>query len=531
MTLRDTLVGRVVDGRYRVVRVLGSGGFGTVYEAVHEEMQRAVALKVLTPRHGDDNALRRSRELFKREAIITARLDHPNVVRVYDAGTDRELQVDFLVMQLLHGRDVAKMLSKGIPDLAVGLDLVGQAAAGLAAGHASGLIHRDIKPGNLFVSQRAAADLHLHVLDFGIARWAETDGSDTAMPTYPGPHTPSYASPEQLRGERLTAASDVYSLGLVALEVLGGHRGEGWTGADRREQVLQTLPDVVPRPIRSVLFRALDPAAASRFRSAGEFLEAFQAGREEVARPRVQTASSARRTERQNRGKRAGVAMAGTGVAAIVTYLVWLNAAGTPFRGHEPTPPGVAANSADTTAPRSLPPAPSPTTTSAIGARLVSPADTPTVEAPRPGEFALALPARVWDAVDAYLAPRSNLRLATWADASADSRAAMTEGRMQFPFALWRDLDADGDLDVALVFVSTTATNQWGWRDWPIVVFRAWPDGHFDDVGVTVVNGSCFDGMLYVAEARHVEYGCFEVAVGSFAWNGQGFSVATAMGD
>lgn len=82
-----------------------------------------------------------------------------------------------------------------------------------------------------------------------------------------------------------------------------------------------------------------------------------------------------------------------------------------------------------------------------------------------------------------------------------------------------------------MVFVSTGTVNDWNWRDWSIVVFRAWPDGRYDDVAVTTTSGSCFDGMLYVPGLRHVEFGCFEVAVGSFSWNGHGFSVETPMGD
>jgi hypothetical protein len=148
------------------------------------------------------------------------------------------------------------------------------------------------------------------------------------------------------------------------------------------------------------------------------------------------------------------------------------------------------------------------------------------VERSADGEYRLALPAPLWSAVDEFLVSHPVLRLAQWSDAGADSRTEMESGRMQYPFALWRDLDEDGDEDIALVFASTVTVEP----DWSIVVFRAVPGSRYDDVTVTTMSG-CFDGMLYVQEFRHVEFGCFEVAVGAFSWNGRGFSVEEAMGD
>jgi serine/threonine protein kinase len=559
--MRDNnwLVNHTLDGRYRIVGVLGSGGFGTVYDAFDGKLQRPVAVKVLMPEGADADAVQ---ALFQREAIVSAQPQHPNVVRVHDAGTDRELHLDFLVMERLQGCNLAQFLAKGRPTYATATSLLQQAADGLAAGHRAGLIHRDIKPGNLFVSESPGRALHLHVLDFGIARWADSDTSDTSYPAYVGPHTARYASPEQLRGQKLTPASDVYSLGLVGVELLGGTVPEpgAWIG-DVRDAVLPTLPSTVPASMIAILGQALAPTAAERFRAAGEFLDALhgvpnaaESGRGEstqsLAAPDNSTLTFADAGVRTKAGARSlgDAPFAGdhsnsvephrtpnartpiwrgrnlvrlgsvTTAFAAIAVMTWLQIGRTASDND--------ANSASQLVDSAR------TGTAVEGTqRLVSATDEPHAKLTQEGEYTLELPSRLQQAVDAFLAPRGSLRMAEWADASADGRAAMKEGRLQYPFALWQDLDSDGDLDVALVFVSTSTTNNWQWRDWHIVVFRAWPDGHFDDLSVTTVNGSCFDGMIYVPTYLHVEYGCFEVAVGAFAWNGRGFSVETAMGD
>lgn len=169
--------------------------------------------------------------------------------------------------------------------------------------------------------------------------------------------------------------------------------------------------------------------------------------------------------------------------------------------------------------------------TSATSQRLISATLVPEIRVLGEGGYALALPQPLWDAVNAYLRPRDAVRLATWSDASKDGKTAMQQGQLQYPFALWRDLDGDGDLDVALVFVSVKPTNSFAWRDWNVVVFLQGPNGRFQDLPVATVNGACFDGMIYVPAFDHVEYGCFDVAVGSFRWGGQGFLVDNGIGD
>src|SRR5687768_6648241 len=178
--LEGLLRGRVLGGRYRIEEVIGRGGMGAVYRAVDERLGRKVAVKVITVAMGDDpDTRRRVRARFHREARAAAALPHhPNVVPVYDYGTDEELGLDYIVMELLEGHDLATHLQRsGPPPLATALRVLREAARGLAVGHRAGLIHRDVKPGNIFLA-RDHDELQVRMVDFGIAKLA--DDEDTA---------------------------------------------------------------------------------------------------------------------------------------------------------------------------------------------------------------------------------------------------------------------------------------------------------------------------------------------------------------
>ena len=223
--------------RYRLDRPLGHGGMATVFLARDTELDRPVAVKVL------DAADEGLRARFVREARLAARLSHPNVVSVFDAGEDGGRP--YIVMEHVEGQTVAELLARRgrlPPDEARGLAL--QAARGLAHAHAAGLVHRDIKPQNLLLRE----DGTLKVADFGIARAAE----DTSL-TQPGTvlGTAAYLAPEQARGEQATPASDVYSLGAVLYELLTG-RPPLETAAPVRE-----LAPEVPRDFEDVVMRCL----------------------------------------------------------------------------------------------------------------------------------------------------------------------------------------------------------------------------------------------------------------------------------
>jgi len=214
--MTDPWVGRELAG-HRVVGVIGRGGMSVVYLAEHIGLHRKVALKVLGPELADDAAFR---ERFIRESQITARLDHPNVVTVYDAGEAEG--VLYISMRYVEGTDLERFLRAEMrlePDRAV--SLVSQAAAALDAAHAAGLVHRDVKPGNILLASDARSSTGKAILsDFGVTKRLETGAGITRTGQFVG--TVDYVSPEQIRGEDVDGRADVYSLGCVLYRCLTG---------------------------------------------------------------------------------------------------------------------------------------------------------------------------------------------------------------------------------------------------------------------------------------------------------------------
>ncbi|MEU8690601.1 protein kinase [Streptomyces sp. NPDC048665] len=201
-----------LSGRYRLDVRLGHGGMGEVWRAFDTELGRPVAVKVLLQFHATHEELQR----FRREASIGARLKHPGITVVYDVGQHENRQ--FIVMELLEGMDLSQLLARspgGLPVAeAVGLAL--QTAEALAAAHGGKVVHRDLKPGNLFLQD----DGRIKICDFGIARAADTTGSITVTDRLIG--TPAYMAPEQWRGEYVDAKCDQYALGCVLHALLAG---------------------------------------------------------------------------------------------------------------------------------------------------------------------------------------------------------------------------------------------------------------------------------------------------------------------
>jgi serine/threonine protein kinase len=285
--IEGLLAGRTLMGRYRIEEVIGRGGMGAVYRARDLHLSREVAVKVITVAAPDREAHQRLRARFQREARAAAALHHPAVVAVHDYGTDPELGLDFLVMELLLGEDLASRLQrKGPPATRTAVSILEQAARGLAAGHRAGLVHRDVKPGNLFLeSGDRAGDLRVKVLDFGIADLSGAGDDTMTKLTVFGrsPYSPAYASPEQLRGEpRLTAASDVFSLGAVGFQLLTGRRL--FSSADPRQmasEVIRSLDEerarlaALPAGLAETLRRALALRPTDRFPNAAAFADAL----------------------------------------------------------------------------------------------------------------------------------------------------------------------------------------------------------------------------------------------------------------
>jgi serine/threonine-protein kinase len=249
--------GVTLGGRYRLDERIAGGGMGDVWRGTDEVLGRTVAVKILLPALLDEPGFA---ERFRGEARTMATINHPGVVDVYDYGSDQQLA--FLVMEYVEGDALSRTLSRvGRLTPARTMALVAQAADALQAAHANGIVHRDVKPGNLLVRPNGT----LVLTDFGIARSALV-GQLTVAGSVLG--TASYISPEQASGAVATAASDVYALGVVAYQCLSGHRPfDGATPIEiAMKHVRDTprpLPADIPPAVRAIVDRAMakDPAA------------------------------------------------------------------------------------------------------------------------------------------------------------------------------------------------------------------------------------------------------------------------------
>ena len=259
----DTLLG----GRYRLLERLAVGGMGSVWDAEDTVLHRRVAVKTLVEALAADPTFV---ERFRREARAAAGLSHPDVASVFDYGEDGD--TPYIVMERLRGRTLAERLTHGPLDLRDAVAIVKDAASALDAAHAAGIVHRDVKPGNIMLT----ADGGVKVMDFGIAA-AASEATLTGTGSTMG--TASYLSPEQAQGERATAASDIYSLGAVLFEMLAGRPpfSAETPVAVAAAHVHQAPPDLrsvapgVPQHVAAACAKALSKAPAARPRSAGEF--------------------------------------------------------------------------------------------------------------------------------------------------------------------------------------------------------------------------------------------------------------------
>jgi len=254
-------VGRVLGGRYALVELIGQGGMATIYRGRDTKLGRDVAIKILRGEYGSDASFLAR---FQREAQAAAQLNHPNVVAVFDYGQDPV--GPYIVMELVTGGDLAGALrERGPLPPTVAASIAQQVADAIDAAHARGIVHRDIKPSNVLLSTGG----RVKVADFGIAQ-AFTDAQLTMTGVTMG--SVHYFSPEQARGEPVTAASDVYSTGLVLYEMLTGQRAfSGGTAAEvamarlggRIPSPIETRPDV-PAAIDAIVRWTLQPDARSR---------------------------------------------------------------------------------------------------------------------------------------------------------------------------------------------------------------------------------------------------------------------------
>lgn len=251
--------GTTLGGRYTLTDRVAVGGMGDVWAATDAVLGRTVAVKVMRPHPEPSFAAR-----FRDEARHSAALSHPNIATVYDYGEDAGTA--YLVMELVAGRPLSDLVTRGGIDPAVAQPIVGQAALALAAAHEAGVVHRDVKPANILLTPEGQVKL----TDFGIAH-AGDGASHTRTGEVIG--TPQYLSPEQALGQPVTAATDLYSLGVVAFEMLTGRRpfDRGSAVATALAHVndpAPALPATVPEPLNSAVTACLDKDPAHRPASA-----------------------------------------------------------------------------------------------------------------------------------------------------------------------------------------------------------------------------------------------------------------------
>jgi tetratricopeptide (TPR) repeat protein/TolB-like protein len=285
-------------GPYEIVEPIGKGGMGEVYRAHDQRLNRSVAIKIVV---GDAGVSAELRDRFDREAKAIASLEHPNVCRVYDVGHDRD--VDYLVMEYLEGETLASRMARAPVPLDAAIDIARQIADGLAYIHQQGLVHRDLKPGNVMLTRTGAK-----LLDFGLAKWlaAEAAGgmtNSTLVGASPIAGTLQYMAPEQIDGKPVDARCDVFAFGVILYEMFAGRRAfSGNTASELMAAILTAQPvplrqvaPELPAALARIVGRCLAKQPSARWQSADELADALWKLRTPRAsvRPRPSRAATA----------------------------------------------------------------------------------------------------------------------------------------------------------------------------------------------------------------------------------------------
>ena len=291
--IKDPLVGMELEGRYHILEKIGAGAMSSVYLADQMEGGPRVAIKVLQDHLVSDAD---QKERFEREARALFAMEHPNILRVFDFGVVRGSP--FLVMEHLEGRTLDRFVEEALPDPDTGVSLVKQILSGLASAHAQGVLHRDLKAENVFVTTGPDGNPLAKLLDFGLVKFTDDDrwGEGKALTAYGEVFgTPAYMSPEQCTGAPVDARSDVYGMGAVLFEMLTGV----WPYMEEtRVEMLRAhlmapipkladvRPELVFRPeLETVIRTALAKEQGERFADAGRMLAALDRVPSPVAAP------------------------------------------------------------------------------------------------------------------------------------------------------------------------------------------------------------------------------------------------------
>ena len=287
-------------GKYQLVRLIGEGGMGRVYEAIDPIIGRRVAIKTISLNTVID-AETRSR--FFREAQAAGQLSHPNLITIHDIGEAEG--TPYIVMELLEGMDLQQKIRQERLSYDTKMQIMIDVCEGLAFAHGHDIIHRDIKPANIFVTTNG----RVKILDFGLARGALSEVTQTGKIL----GTPNYMAPEQIRGEEVDHRADIFATGVVFYELLTGRKAfEGDSIATTIYKVLETQPDPVhllddgvPAAIVGIIERALAKDRRARFQASSEMLEALvHASRPQHAPRAARTADDAAVRAPCRRGQR-----------------------------------------------------------------------------------------------------------------------------------------------------------------------------------------------------------------------------------
>jgi tetratricopeptide (TPR) repeat protein/TolB-like protein len=297
--------GTSFGNRYRIIRLLGAGGMGAVYQAWDDELGEAVALKVIRPEANDPDAVRGLERRFKRELVLARQVTHKNVVRIHDLGEIGGIK--YLTMPYIQGSDLAAFLRReGKLPLPRAMAIARQIAMGLQAAHEAGVVHRDLKPANVMLDSEDRAI----IMDFGIAR---SISGGAAAGTVAGAvvGTLEYMAPEQAMGRTVDHRADIYAFGLILYDMLVGRRPSARAEsavAALLERIHRPLPPLrsidptVPEPVDALVATCIQPDPAARFQTTAELLAAFDGvvgngqtatASQSAVHPRVRTALSA----------------------------------------------------------------------------------------------------------------------------------------------------------------------------------------------------------------------------------------------
>ncbi|MFI5121671.1 MAG: serine/threonine-protein kinase [Vicinamibacteria bacterium] len=277
--MADPLQPGDVFAGHRIEGLAGKGGMGVVYKATHIALDHVVALKVISPALAQDERFRRR---FGEESRIAVSIRHPNVVAIHHAGEEDGLL--FVTMDLIDGTDLRGLLHRhGRMNPEHAAAVITEVAAALDAAHARGLVHRDIKPGNILIEGEDAGE-RVYLTDFGLARLVEASTGVTATGAFVG--TLDYVAPEQIRGDRVDARSDVYALGCVLFELLTGNApfaarddkvAKMYAHLQEEPPRVRLLRPELPGELDVVVGRALAKEPDDRYPSAGDFARAVNA--------------------------------------------------------------------------------------------------------------------------------------------------------------------------------------------------------------------------------------------------------------